>query len=265
MLHPLAKEILLRVAGGFDAATLLDFHIAFFTRLKDLDALASRTSRRACAQDDIDRLDAPLVVGRVALRRPSVAAMDWLRTCAAPWWGNSRRAYAYALAYACAHREEAAFVPLRSKFRASFITWKWALRTGASDEALRRSALALLPPPDESLRWFANPDEPDVDDPNPPDLIAIATRLSAHNGGTVAHWLYEVADEDFWKAVCDFHDEDEAKTDKERMFNGMDRAEDTWWKRHRKALVKCEEALTKDVAAWVEKRKPAAQPETANG
>ena len=262
MLHPLAQDGVLRISRNFDRDTLADFLVLFHDRIAELNAVASRTRRRPCSQDDIDRLDAPLVVGRVVLRRPSAGAMEWLRTFAAQWWGKSSRAYAFALAWACSSRDQAAFDLARSRIRASVTAWKWALRSGASEESLRRAALALMPPPDDSLRWFSDPDEQAQNARAAPDLGAIALSLSKTFGGTPEHWIWEVADDDFWKAVCDSHDDEEIKHAKQMAGVGQFNPDGTWWMRHRKALRDCEVAFESDVAAWLESRKPK---EASNG
>ena len=75
MLHPLAQDEFFRIVRDWPKEAAVAFAAAFFGRLREMDDLASRTRRRAASQDDIDRLDAPLVVGRAVLRRPSVAAI----------------------------------------------------------------------------------------------------------------------------------------------------------------------------------------------
>jgi hypothetical protein len=256
MLHPLAQDGVLRLTADFDRETLADFYARFFDRIRELDALACRVKRRPCAQDDIDRLDAGLTVGRHVLRRPSAGALDWLRSCASDWWGESTRVYGIALAFACAHRDAATYDRLRQRHKASLVIWAWAIKAGASEEALRRAALSLLPPPDESAKWFADPDD-DGHESGHPDLMAIACSLSRCYGQTPSFWLWEVADDDFWGAVCDIQDEAEAKELEMARASGKEYGEDCWWRRHRRALVKCETALEESVAYWLEKRKVA--------
>ena len=253
MLHPLAQDGLFRITAHFDRQTLLDFFVAFHDRIQELDDLAARERRRPCAQDDIDRLDAPLVVGNVAFRRPSAAAMDWLRTCAALWWGESTRAYTFALAFACAHRGEAAYVPLRSRPRASWACWRYCLGIRASEETIRRAALALLPPPDDSLRWFGSADGAPG---RAPDLLDIALRLVKVYGQTPAYWLYDVADADFWGAACNVADQADDDLNLKAAEAGQSPGEHTWWRLHRRALARCETALEADALAWAGKRKP---------
>lgn len=256
MLHPLAQDGVFRLTADFDRQTLLDFFVRFHGLIRELDAVASREHRRPVAQDDIDRLDLPLVVGRAVLRRPSVAAREWLVDCAAKWWGESRRAYGLALAFACAHRGEEAYVALHSRLRASWTVWKWALGQHAGEEALRRAAIALQPPPDDSIRWFQDPEDP-ADDSRP-DLGSIALLLSKQFGGTPSHWLWAVAEEDFWNAFCDLQDDADAKADEIARAKGEGHADDSWWRRHRQALRRCEEQLEADTIAWIEDRKKAA-------
>ena len=251
MLHPLAQDGLLRITADFERQTLLDFFVAFHHRIRELDEVASRERRRPAAQDDIDRLDAPLVVGGSVLRRPSAAAMQWLYGQAAQWWQGKRRAWTFALAYACAHREQSAFDGMYSRIRASAICWRHALSIRASEEAIRRAALSLLPPPDSSLRWFMGPDEAmSFDDPRH-DLGAIALWLSKHFGGTVSHWLWEVAEVDFWNAAKNLSDESEDTADPKHE------SADSWWRRHRRAIARCETALEKDAAEWAANKKKA--------
>ena len=247
MLHPLAQDVVFRLTADFDRQTLLDFYVAFHRRVRELDDLARRERRRSCSQDDIDRLDAPLIVGGTVLRRPSAAAMQWLAECASKWWGKHRRAWTFALAYACANREQAAYDGLFSRVRASAICWSFCLRIRASEEALRRAAISLLPPPDDSLEWFDEPDiERETDEAY--DLGAISLALSKQFGGTPAHWLWETAEEDFWKAVYDLADEaDQTKDPKHEDPNG-------WWRRHRRALVACEKSIGLELAAWLKSR-----------
>ena len=257
MLHPLAFDGVNRLTADFDKDTLADFYVRFFDAIQELHAVASRTRRRPTAQDDIERLDLPLVVGSLLLRRPSVGGMEWLRTKASAWWGESTRAYSYALAFVCAHRNAATFDLLQSRTYASFHVWKWALQARTSEESLRRAALALMPPPDDSLRWFSDPDEQAQNTHAAPDLGAIALSLTKHYGHTVSHWLWEVSDDDFWAATCDLNDDADAElSDESRHAKG------TWWHRHRSALKRCEDALERDVAAWIESRKPK---EASNG
>lgn len=244
MLHPLAQDGILRLTSDFDRQALLDFFVRFHDRIRELDAVASRERRRPAAQDDIDRLDAPLVVGGTILRRPSAAAMQWLADYAARWWPGRRRAWTFALAYACAHREQAAFDGLFSRLRASVICWRFCLGIRASEEAIRRAALSLLPPDDESIYWFLAPDDDGSEDPRR-DLGTLALALSKHYGGTPAHWLWEVADEDFWNAVRDMADESERGEDPKHD------DPDSWWRRHRRALARCEASLEAEVAKWL--------------
>lgn len=253
MLHPLAQDGVYRLTADFDRQTLLDWFVRFHEAIRELDAVASRVLRRPAAQDDIDRLDLPLVVGQAILRRPSVAAREWLRSCASAWWGESKRAYGFALAFACANRGEEAYLPLRSRLRASLAVWRWVLGVRAGEEALRRAALSLMPPPDDSIRWFQAPDDP-PDDASP-DLLAIAMTLSKQFGGTPSHWLWEVADDDFWKAFCDLQDEADAKADAISVAKGEGHSDDSWWLRHRRAIRRCEEQLETETLIWIEERK----------
>ena len=248
MLHPLAQDGLLRITADYDRDALIDFFVAFHDRICELDAVAGRERRRSAAQDDIDRLDLPMVVGGTVFRRPSAAAMQWLADYASKWWDGKRRAWTFALAYACAHRDQESFDGLFSRVRASMICWRFALSIHASEEAIRRAALALLPPPDDSLRWFMGPDdEVAFDDPRR-DLGAIALHLAKHYGGTREHWLWEVADEDFWNAAKGMADENEDCADPKHE------DPDSWWRRHRRALSKCESALETDAAKWLAAR-----------
>lgn len=266
MLHPLAQDSLYRLTRDFDRDTLLKFFVAFHRRIRELDDLARRETRRPAAQDDIDRLDFPLVVGNVTLRRPSCGAMQWLRECAARWWGQSRRTYGIALAYACAHREQEAYDVLQSRWRAARVCWWWACKVKASEEALRRAAIALMPPPDGSLKWFSKPEEQAQDgDRDTPDVGAIAALLAKEYGGTAEGWLWEKADEDFWAAWCGLLDRREAENDPRHD------SPESWWRRHRRALAACETALESSVKEWLALRTSKAEtaPETnleaANG
>jgi len=256
MLHPLAQDGVFSLTADFDRQTLLDWFVRFHGEIRELDAVAARERRRPAAQDDVDRLDLPLVVGQAILRRPSVAGREWLRTCASAWWGESRRAYGFALAFACAHRAEEAYAGLRSRLRARLAVWRWVMGVRASEEALRRAALSLMPPPDDSIRWFEAPDDPQ--DESSPDLLAIALTLSKQFGGSPSHWLWEVADDDFWKAVCDLQDDADAKADDVAMAKGNGHADDSWWLRHRRAIRRCEEHLETETLRWIAERQPAA-------
>lgn len=254
MLHPLAFDGVNRLTANFDRETLADFYVRFFGSIRELDVVASRTSRRPCAQDDIERLDLPLVVGRVVLRRPSVGGMEWLRTRASVWWGISTRAYTFALAYACAHRTREEFDLVQSRTMASLRVWMWVLASCASEEALRRAAISLLPPPDDSLAWFSTPGD-DYDSSSKLDLMAIAMRLATEKGQTCQYWLWEVSNDDFWAAVCDLADKLDAKFNKASLKAGKGHADGTWWVLQRRALKRCEDRLEADVKKWLEARK----------
>lgn len=126
--------------------------------------------------------------------------------------------------------------------------------------ALRRAALALLPPPDDSLKWFEEPDAPDGEDAGdgrPADLGALALALAAHFGQSPEYWLWECSDDDFWGAICLMHDEAEAEADRDH------RNADGWFLRHRRALARYERALAADVAAWMEAEDAKAAAEAA--
>ena len=254
MLHPLAQDGVYRLTADFDRQTLLDWFVRFHREIAELHAVASRETRRPASQDDIDRLDLPLIVGRRALRRPSVAAMEWLRTRAAAWWGRSTRAYTFALAFACAHRGRRDFDRLHSRPLASLTIWRWVIASCAPEEALRRAALSLLPPPDDSLRWFTSPEDAPE---GAPDLMRLASMLAARFGQTAEHWLWEVSETDFWAAVCDIGDERDRERDQDSLSAGRGHAEASWWMRHRTALKRCEDALEAGTAAWLESRKEA--------
>ena len=263
MLHPLAQDGVLRLTANFDRETLADFYVRFFDRIRELDAVASRTSRRPVAQDDIERLDLPLQVGRVTLRRPCPAGVHWLTTKALTWWGESSRVYGLAAAYVMGHRgDRKALSRLYSRAWASLAVWAWACRAGASEEALRRSARALMPPPDESDKWLRPPDEPL---PGAPDLAAIALGLSKHFGQTPAYWLFDVADDDFWGAVCDLQDAAEAERDAISVTKDHGHSPDSWWYRQRSALAAVERTLEAEVTQWLASRQPTnTPPEPAN-
>ena len=253
MLHPLAQDGVLRLTADFDRDTLADFHIRFFSRIRELDAVASRTSRRPASQDDIERLDLPLYVGRVALRRPCPAGVQWLLTKALAWWGESSRVYGLAMAYVMAHRGNQELLSrLHGRAWASLSVWAWACSVGASEEALRRAARALMPPPDDSKRWFAPADAPQEDGH---DLFAIALGLTRHFGQTPAWWLYDAADEDFWKAVCDLQDAADAELDAASLKANRGHDSEGWWVRQRSALATVEKTLEAEVAEWLAARK----------
>lgn len=248
MMHPLAQDAYIRVSRGMDAATLSAWTVRFFRDLAELDAIARRESRRPIAQDDLERLDLPLDVGRgVLLYRPSVGGMNWLRTKAAEWWGNDVRKYTLALAYVCAHRDKDSIVTVRRRVAAWLRVKAWAVGTRVSEEALRRAAIALLPPTDDSLKWYAMPDDGDGSDADI-DLAAIAAAIAEKMGGTPEHWLWETSDDDFWGAWCGLMDKSEA----------YDREHENprcWWRRQRRALLKIETALQEDTAAWLAERR----------
>ncbi len=258
MLHPLAQDGIFRITADFDRDTLADFYVRFFARIRDLDAVASRTSRRPVAQDDIDRLDLPLHVGRVALFRPCPAGLQWLKTHASAWWGENSRTYTFAMAYVMAHRGKKTLSLLYKRSEASLKIWAWACACGASEEAIRRAALALMPPPDESLRWFITPDEPkDEED----DLYSIALGLSKTYGHSITHWLFDSADEDFWKAVCDMQDSADASRDAISLQKGLGHDPDGWWYRQRSALAAIEKTLKAETKEWLATRNKPEQPE----
>ena len=212
----------------------------------ELHAIASRTTRRPAAQDDIERVDAPFAIGGVVLRRPSTAALEWLRTNAARWWGDNIRSYQLAVAYACASRDREWLDRVSNRVKASFRISLWANNSGASEEALRRAAVALLPPHDDSEKWFEHPDGSAGG--TLPDLLGVALVLQKEFGQSVGYWLYDVSDDDFWGAFCLLQDEAEAVS-KDALGNP-----NSWIYRHRVALAKCEKALERDVIAWMQKR-----------
>lgn len=253
MLHPLAQDALLRITADYDRETLFEFYRIFHDRINELHQVAGRETRRPIGQDEIDRLDAPLIVGGAAFRRPSVSAMQWLADYASPWWGDKKRAWTFALAYACAHRNKTSFDMLFSRARASVICWRFALAIPASEETIRRAALALLPPEDDSIKWLCPPEETEFYDDPRADLQGLALALSNHYGGTPDHWLWETADADFWGAVAMMRDEKEAESDPKHE------DPESWWRRHRRAVVACETKLEVDAEAWAAKRKKRAE------
>lgn len=255
MLHHLAQDGLLRLTADFDRETLFEFFCVFHDRIRELNDVACRERSRPAAQDDVDLLDAPMVVGGTVLRRPSAAAMQWLADYASKWWTGRRRAWTFALAYACAHREQKAFDGLFSRVRASVVCWRFAISIRASEEAIRRAALALLPPADDSIRWFMPPDAEEAYDDPRADLRGWALALSKHYGGTPQKWLWETADDDFWSAVSGMLDEGERDSDPKHD------DPDSWWRRHRRALAACETALEADASKWASAR--AKKPEEA--
>lgn len=247
MLHPLAKDGVIRLTRGMDAATLAAWWVRFFSEVSELDRIARRENRRPVSQDDLERLDLPLDVGRgILLYRPSVGGMNWLRTRAAEWWGGDVRRYTLALAYVCAHRDKESIVTVRRRVAAWLRIKAWAVRTRVPEEALRRAAVALLPPPDDSIKWYAMPDDGGGD--GDVDLAAIAAAIAEKMGGTAEHWLWETSDDDFWGAWCGLMDKSEA-------FDREHENPRCWWRRQRRALLKCETALKADTAAWLEARR----------
>lgn len=255
MLHGLATEALLRLTRGFDAAEYRDWIIQFGDRLAELDRIARRETRRPASQDDLERLDLPLDAGRgVLLYRPSVGGMNWLRTKAAEWWGGDVRKYTLALAYVCAHRDKDSIVRVRRRFEAWVRIKAWAVATRCAEETLRRAAISLLPPSDDSSHWFTMLGDGDGE---AIDLAAIATAIAGKCGGTPEHWLWEASDDDFWGAWCGLLDRAESADFKHENPR-------CWFRRHRRAVLKCETALQADTDAWLaERRKQTAQPPAA--
>lgn len=246
-LHALAQDAFLRVVQLVPKDDLAAWVVEFAPRLAELDRLARRESRRPAAQDDIERLDLPLVVGRVIrLYRPSVAGMHWLRTKASEWWGGNVRKYTLALAYVCAHREKDALELAQTRLAAAARIKAWAWGTHCGEEVLRRAALSLLPPPDDSVAWFAAPgdggEDADV------DLLAVAGVLAQKCGGSASHWLWEVSDDEFWGAYCGLMDVAEAEGDPKHE------SPSCWWRRQRRALAECERRLAQDTSAFAQKR-----------
>lgn len=241
-MHPLAQDALYRLTAEIgDRETLQEFFVRFWGRLEELDRLARRERRRPASQDDLERLDLPLDCGGVLLYRPTVGGMNWLRTKAAEWWGDNVRKYTLALAYVCAHRGKESIASVRRRFAAWMRIKAWAIGTRAGEEALRRAAVSLLPPPDDALAWFYMPGDEACAGM---DLAQVALALSKEYGQTPGHWLWEVADDDFWGAFCGMLDQAEAADDKHEDENG-------WWRLHRRALARCEQALERDVKAWL--------------
>ena len=255
MLHPLALDAYLRLTEGFAEGDLHDWIVAFFDRLAELDRIARRETRRPASQDDLERLDLPLDCGNgVLLYRPSVGGMTWLRTRAAEWWGNDVRSYTLALAYVCAHREKDAITAVQRRGSAWLRIKAWAIATRCGEEALRRAAIALLPPEDESSRWFFPPGEDP--DGEPIDLGNIAFAIAKHCGKSPAYWLWEASEDEFWTAYCSIIDELEAKDYEHKN-------PDCWWRRQRRALFKCNMALKADTEKWLAERRAKNQPPTA--
>lgn len=246
-IHPLAQDVLLRVTRGMDARELRDWIFAFWHRIAEVERIAARETRRPCAQDDLERLDLPIDAGGgVLLYRPSVGGMNWLRTNAAEWWGNDVRRYTLALAYVCAHREKNALATCRTKAGAWLRIKAWAFAARTSEEALRRAALALLPPPDDSLKWFAAPGD-SAGDGEELDLMQVALLLSKKTGQPPEYWLWEASDDDFWGGYCSLLDEAEAQDWKHE-------SPTCWWRRQRRALLKAETELQAATAAWKKER-----------
>ncbi len=256
MLHGLALGALQRLTRGMDAGEFRAWVVAFFDRIAELDRISRRENRRPVSQDDLERLDLPLDAGRgVLLYRPSVGGMNWLRTRAAEWWGGDVRRYTLALAYVCAHRDKESIVTVRRRVAAWLRIKAWAIGTRVSEEALRRAAIALLPPSDDSLRWYTMPEDGDCADADI-DLSAIAAAIAEKMGGTAEHWLWETSDDDFWGAWCGMMDKAEA----------YDRDHENprcWWRRQRRALLKVETALQEDTAAWLAERRARAAEKAA--
>lgn len=248
MLHPLAQDAYIRLTRNMEPATAIDWWVAFFDRVAEVDAIARRESRRACSQDDLERLDLPFDCGHETyLYRPSVGGMNWLRTKASEWWGKDARKYTLALAYVCAHREKNAIAQARTRLGAWARITVWAIKTRVSEEALRRAAIALLPPPDDSISWFAMEGEGNGGG-GEADLMAIAATLAKEYGQSPEYWLWEASDDDFWGAFVSIIDRMEAEGDPKHE------APSCWWRRHRRALMKCEQALRADTEAWLAKR-----------
>lgn len=250
MLHPLAQDYLNRIVRDYDRETLWAFFRDFFLRIRELDAVCSRERRRCASQDDIERLDLPVMVAGTPFRRPSVAGMTWLRHCAAQWWGEDRRMFLLAFAYACAHRDKEGLESLWGKEAATRAVTDFFDRLDASEEAVAKAALALQPQDDDALKWFATPGAVDwVEGEYEPDLVSIALALSKKYGGTPQKWLWETSDDEFWGAFMDSIDETEADMGEKARDNP-----ESWWRKHRHAILKCAEKLASDAARWKKER-----------
>ena len=146
-LHIMASRVVKRALA---AGAVVD-PVEHFADIQELDRLARAIACPPIAEN-LDLLDAPIVIDDVSLRRLSWAAREWLATDAWNWWQSDAPMLDLAYAWAMAHaRDKASLQKVRHNEReAAAEVTRWARGTTANYEAVMAACRYLrpsIPPP----------------------------------------------------------------------------------------------------------------------
>ena len=253
-LHPLAQEAYKEVSSHIPPNRLVDWSIALFDSIAELDAIARRQKRRRDAQDLVDSLDLPLVVGGIPLFKLSVGGMEWLENCPQKWWGASSACQDFRLielstVYAMAHRRKEDYLNLLSAFPAKIAVLTWAKQTKVAEDCLIMGASYLLPQNDPVARMIMG--VPEASEDGPADLQTIGQIVAKQAGVSVFQALWEVSADSFWGFYCDYVDAKEDEYNAELREAKRNISLETFIGKQKVALIKARRELLKKSLAWL--------------
>jgi hypothetical protein len=253
-LHPLAKDTLIEIGNTVPPQFLMDWFIQFYGDIKRLDDIARRTHRRKDAQDIIDALDMPLMVGDVKLYRLSVGGIEWVQNFPQKWWGLEGdsvdlRLVELATCFAMAHREKEEYSNLVSKAKAGVKILEWAKGLKVSEEVLVYGASCLLPENDPVARLIMGVGS--EEDSEHFSIASLASKVAPLAGVSTFSAIWEIPAETFWGFYCDYIDEKEAEANAELKASKKAPHVEAWVSKQKIALIKGRRELIKNTLKWL--------------
>lgn len=253
-LHPLTTEAVREVAKHIPPDKHLEWTIALFPEIAELDAIARRSKRRRDAQDLIDSLDLPLVVGGVHLQKLSTGAMEWLEYYPQKWWGyesekQDLRMVELATVYAMAHRAKEDYLALVSSLPSRLAILTWAKQTKVAEDVLILGASFLLPQTDPVARFIMG--VPEDSDGSTADLQTIAQTVATRAGVSIHSAIWEMGADSFWGHYCDYIDSREDEYNGELKASKKPISLETFVGKQKIALIKGRRELLKKSLQWL--------------
>ena len=253
-LHPLAQDAVKEVSKHIPQDKILDWSIALFPEIRELDSIARRNKRRTDAQDIIDSLDFPLVVGGVSLQKLSVGGNEWLKTYPAKWWGVESEnkdlpLLELATVYAMAHRQKEDYSRLVSRFPAKVAIMAWAKELKVAEDVLISAATYLLPQNDPIALLISG--VVDESDKSATDIQTYAQKVSERAGIPIHSAIWELPADAFWNFYCDFLDEKENEYNAELKAAKKNVSLETWVGKQKVSLIKARRDLLKKSIEWL--------------
>ena len=253
-LHPLAQDAVNEIVPLLPIDKVAEWFIKFFPAIEELNAVAKRSKRRKDAQDLIDSLDLPLMVGDISLFRLSVGALEWLEGYPQKWWAESKkpnfRLVELATVYAMAHRHKADYETLVSEKTARKTILSWARKTNQAEDVLIMAGSYLLPQNDAVASMIMGSGK-GQDSESGTSIEAIGQRVAQLAGVSLFSALWEMPAETFWGLYCDWIDSEESELNATLQAQKKAKHIETFVVRQKIALIKLRRKLLQGTRDWL--------------